>query len=155
MRLVPLATTCARPACSTTSGVLQVVCSSRAAFQRVAPVRASKQTRAEPSSWSKFKSSASPWTTGVTASPQPRRVVGLGRLGALREARVHLGQFVGAGDAVGLDGGGDEDLIAPDDRGGAAAAGQGGFPADVSVRVPGDGRVASRGDAVVERAAPV
>src|SRR5437879_2872430 len=61
-----------------------------------------------------------------------------GTVGFHRQVWIYFGQIFGSGDAVGLDRRHDKDLVVPDNRRGAAAAGKGDLPFDVCVGVPLD-----------------
>ena len=71
---MPLTITCVRPLCSTTSGVFHEVVLVAVGL----PLRLARSGRRGDEDRVRFlvpvEISVSPWTTGVTASPQPRRV---------------------------------------------------------------------------------
>ncbi|MGH9658415.1 MAG: hypothetical protein ACRD96_07715 [Bryobacteraceae bacterium] len=69
-----LTTTCLLPLCVTASGADQELCSSRSARHSSLPVRLSRASMCEPSSWSNFRYSVSPSSTVAAPSPNWSRI---------------------------------------------------------------------------------
>src|SRR5205814_10259141 len=78
-----------------------------------------------------------------------------GRVGLLLAARVRIRQRGGVGGTVSRGCREHEDAVAPDYGRGAAAAGERGFPLDVGLVTPGDGRVPFRDSTVRLRPTPL
>src|SRR5262245_58091803 len=74
-RFVAFTITCVSPSCWTTSGVFQVLDSSRSTRHRGAPVAASRTTKWDLPSLSRLSTTESPAMTGELASPKLSRVV--------------------------------------------------------------------------------